>query len=73
VKVLGLLLILMATSQVPGAGAVPPELPVFTDVTDAAGIRFKHSFGDFELSNIVEGTGAGAMFFDYNGDGWLDI
>lgn len=63
----------MATSQVPGAGAVPPELPVFTDVTDAAGIRAKHSFGDFELSNIVEGTGAGAMFFDYNGDGWLDI
>jgi len=73
VKVLGLLLILIATSQVPGAGAVPPELPVFTDVTDAAGIRAKHSFGDFELSNIVEGTGAGAMFFDYNGDGWLDI
>jgi len=53
-----------------GAG---PELPVFTDVTHEAGIRVKHSFGDFELSNIVEGTGAGAMFFDYDGDGWLDL
>jgi len=49
------------------------ELPIFTDVTEQAGIRVKHSFGDFELSNIVEGTGAGAMFFDYDGDGWLDI
>jgi hypothetical protein len=26
-----------------------------------------------QLSNIVEGTGSGAVFFDYNGDGWLDI
>jgi len=50
-----------------------PELPVFTDVTEEAGIRFKHGYGDFDLSNIVEGTGTGAMFFDYDGDGWLDI
>ncbi len=49
------------------------ELPVFTDVTESAGITAKHSFGDFELSNIVEGTGAGATFFDYDGDGHLDI
>ena len=25
------------------------------------------------MDNIVEGTGAGAMLFDYDGDGWLDI
>ncbi|HID74844.1 MAG TPA: CRTAC1 family protein [Planctomycetaceae bacterium] len=59
-----------------GAGvsaAAEESLPVFTDVTEEAGIHCKHSFGDMELSNIVEGTGAGAMFFDYNGDGWLDI
>jgi hypothetical protein len=48
-------------------------LPVFTDVTKEAGINVKHSYGDFELSNIVEGTGAGVMFFDYDSDGWLDI
>ena len=59
-------------------GGAPPreresERPVFTDVTSQAGIQFKHSFGDENLSNIVEGTGTGCMFFDYDGDGWLDI
>ena len=55
------------------AAAVAEDLPTFSDVTERAGIRTKHSFGDFDLSNIVEGTGSGAMFFDYDGDGWLDI
>jgi hypothetical protein len=50
-----------------------PRLPVFTEVTEQAGIDFKHSYGDRDLTNIVEGTGAGAMFFDYDGDGYLDI
>ncbi len=53
--------------------AAPQELPIFTDVTKQAGIRFQHSFGDFELSNIVEGTGAGAAFLDYDNDGRLDL
>ena len=53
--------------------AAEPRLPVFTDVTEEAGIRATHRFGDDHLTNIVEGTGAGAMFFDYDGDGWLDI
>ena len=47
--------------------------PVFTDVTGDAGIQFRHSFGDFELSNIVEATGAGAAFFDYDNDGAVDL
>ena len=59
--------------QVAISSGAEQTLPVFTDVTKQAGINFKHSYGDFDLSNIVEGTGAGAMFFDYNGDGWLDI
>jgi len=55
------------------AVAEEPDLPVFEDVTQRAGIRFQHNFGDDHLSNIVEGTGSGCMFFDYDGDGWLDI
>ena len=41
------------------AGAAEPALPTFADVTEEAGIRFQHSFGDHNLSNIVEGTGPG--------------
>ncbi|HFB99073.1 MAG TPA: VCBS repeat-containing protein, partial [Bryobacterales bacterium] len=54
-------------------GAVANDLPVFTDVTREAGIDFKHSYGDFDLSNIVEGTGSGACFFDYDNDGYHDL
>lgn len=49
------------------------DLPIFTDITAESGITFRHSIGDPELSNIVEGSGAGACVFDYNNDGWLDI
>ena len=55
------------------AGVEASDLPVFVDVTREAGISFKHSFGDFSLTNIVEGTGAGACFFDYDNDGFPDI
>jgi len=50
-----------------------PALPTFEDVTEQAGIRFRHSYGDHNLSNIVEGTGPGCAFFDYDGDGFLDV
>ena len=59
--------------MVGAARAAEPPLPTFTDVTESAGIRFKHSYGDHHLSNIVEGTGPGGAFFDYDGDGHLDI
>jgi enediyne biosynthesis protein E4 len=45
----------------------------YTDVTEAAGIRFQHSFGDEEMSTILEATGSGCMFFDYDNDGWMDL
>lgn len=55
--------------------ALPPsgEGIEFTDVTEAAGIDFVHSFGDENFSNLVEAVGSGAVFFDYDGDGWLDL
>ena len=53
------------------AGAA--DWPVFDDVTDEVGITFRHSYGDHELSNIVEGTGPGACWFDFDNDGWLDV
>ena len=47
--------VILAAALLLTAAQVQTELPVFTDVTEQAGIRFKHSFGDYELSNIVEG------------------
>ena len=72
VKVLGWLLLLMMGGAAGGAG-IEQVLPVFEDVTEEVGLQFKHRYGGFDLSNIVEGTGSGAVFFDYDGDGWLDI
>lgn len=51
----------------------PGQTPQFVDVTDDAGITFVHSMGDEQLSNLVESTGGGAAFVDYDQDGLLDI
>src|SRR3990170_51514 len=45
----------------------------YADVTRQAGIDFVHSIGDGELSNLVESTGGGAGFLDYDQDGNLDL
>jgi hypothetical protein len=58
---------------VAGAAAEQPSLPQFVDITASAGIRFAHSIGDDDLSNIVESSGAGCVFFDFDDDGDLDI
>ncbi|MCX8107577.1 MAG: VCBS repeat-containing protein, partial [Verrucomicrobiae bacterium] len=47
--------------------------PVFTEITESAGITFRHSLGDFDMSNIVEATAPGSCVFDYDNDGFQDI
>lgn len=50
----------------------PAAKIVFTDVTRAAGIDFINSAAA-EKKYIVESMGGGAAFFDFDGDGRLDI
>ena len=51
----------------------PAVLPAYADVTDQAGINFHHSYGEKKLSSIMEATGSGCAWLDYNNDGLLDL
>ena len=61
---------LTAARQSPSTGST--ALPTFTDVTSAAGIRFRHNSGAFGRKYLPETMGSGAAFFDADGDGWQD-
>ncbi len=49
------------------------QQPVFVDVTEQAGINFKHDNGKTEHKHIIETMGSGAVFFDYDTDGDADL
>ena len=54
-------------------GSAVAQLPVFVDVTEEAGIHFKHSNGKTEHKHIIETMGSGVVFFDYDTDGDADL
>jgi hypothetical protein len=64
-----------AAAQLPApATAASAQAPVqsairFEDATDKSGIEFTHSFGSAKLGSLLEGTGAGCVWFDYNNSG----
>jgi enediyne biosynthesis protein E4 len=45
----------------------------FEDASDKAHVDFVHSFGSAQLGSLLEGTGAGCVWFDYNNDGLPDL
>ena len=56
------------------AQAPPAESSVrFTNVTDAAGIKFVHFKGNSGISINREEFGPGVCVGDFDGDGWQDI
>ncbi len=65
---------LRAPAQSPAPKSPPPaSLPTYEDVTEKSGINFKHSFGEQKLSSMMEATGSGCAWIDYNNDGLLDL
>lgn len=65
-----LLFALLASSL---AAQAPKSTIRFEDATVAAGIDFTHSFGSAKLGSLLESTGAGCVWFDYNNDGFPDL
>ena len=58
------------------AGTLPAQSagPIrFDDATAHSGIDFTHSFGAEKLGSLLESTGAGCVWFDYNNDGKPDL
>jgi hypothetical protein len=53
--------------------AVAQPAPAFTDVTAAAGIKFRHNNGAFGKKLLPETLGSGCAFLDFDNDGWQDI
>jgi hypothetical protein len=51
----------------------PPDNDYFQEIGKEIGLDFIHSIGDKELTNIVESSGAGAAFLDYDQDGFIDL
>ena len=54
------LILLFSVAFISSVAAQPPT---FVDVTEAAGIHFKHSNGKTEHKHIIETMGSGAVFF----------
>jgi hypothetical protein len=66
-----LLLIALISSSL--AAQTPKSTIRFEDATASAGIEFTHSFGAARLGSLLESTGAGCVWFDYNNDGFPDL
>ena len=65
------LLAVVAASAIVLAADNP--LPQFIDVARQAGVTFHHTSGASADKHLVETMGSGGLFFDYDGDGWIDI
>ncbi len=61
---------LSALCLLPGLAAAQVR---FVDATRSAGIDFHHRHGGTGEKYPMETMGSGAVFFDYDLDGWLDL
>ncbi len=62
------------TMQPPGPSDRAAAGIAFVDITKEAGIgQFRYLSGSPEKGYLIEASGGGASFFDYDNDGWQDI
>src|SRR5581483_3722872 len=64
------------TVHIPGVHAQAPDSSSsirFTDITDAAGVKFIHFKGNNGISINREEFGPGVCVADFDADGWQDI
>jgi hypothetical protein len=55
------------------AQTAPTSSIRFEDATATSGIQFTHSFGAQTLGSLLESTGSGCVWLDYNNDGFPDL
>jgi hypothetical protein len=58
--------------QKPNASSSQPWI-TFDDIAAAAGVTFPNMNGASPDKYLVETMGSGALFFDYDSDGWIDL
>ena len=66
----------LLVSAVAAQSAEPPKKNGgirFEDATAKSGVDFTHSFGAEKLGSLLESTGGGCVWFDYNNDGLPDL
>jgi hypothetical protein len=70
---LRILVLLLLPSAILAQTPVATSTIRFDDSTAASGIHFTHSFGSQKLGSLLESTGGGCVWFDYNNDGREDL
>jgi enediyne biosynthesis protein E4 len=71
-KTAGLLLSLLISAALAQVQPAPSAI-LFEDATAQSKIQFTHSFGAQKLGSLLESTGSGCVWFDYNNDGFPDL
>ena len=73
IRFISLLALIGAMTHVSAAWQQGSAPVLFSNVATQAGLNFKHENGASPEKYLPETMGAGALIFDYDGDGWPDI